>query len=30
VIVAAIDQHTANAGFAHLAKRNLLRPLHAP
>ena len=28
VIVAAIDQDAANTGFAHLAKRDLLRTLH--
>jgi hypothetical protein len=29
VIVAAINQDTANTGFAHLAEGDLLRPLHA-
>ena len=29
VIVAAIDQDAANAGFAHFAKGDFLGPLHA-
>jgi hypothetical protein len=29
MVVAAIDQDTPNVGFAHLAKGDLLRPLHA-
>ena len=30
VIIRAIDQQPANAGFAHLAEGDLLRPRHAP
>ena len=29
-IIAAIDQDAAHAGFAHLAKRDFLGPLHSP
>jgi hypothetical protein len=30
MVIAAIDQDAANAGFAHLAKGDLLGPGHAP
>ena len=30
VIVAAINQHAANAGLAHSGQGDLLRPVHAP